>query len=48
MKWDVKLYLGGKLFVESVMAVNRTDAIDTALARNPHAKVIGLTPNLRY
>ena len=30
MLFDVKLYVGGKLFVESVHAVNRNEAIDTA------------------
>ena len=44
MQWDVKLYVGGKVFDESVQAVNRDHAIDTAKARNPHAKVIGVNP----
>ena len=47
MKWDVKLYVAGKVFIESVHARNRNDAIDTAKSRNPHAKVIGVNPNLR-
>ena len=47
MLFDVKLYVGGKLFTESVHAVNRNDAIDTAKNRNPHAKVIGVNPKLR-
>ena len=47
MKWDVRLYVGGKVFIESVQAVNRNDAIDTAKNRNPHARVIGVNPNLR-
>ena len=34
MLFDVKLYVGGKLFTESVQAVNRNDAIDTAKNRN--------------
>ena len=46
MLFDVKLYVGGKLFTESVHAVNRNDAIDTAKNRNPHAKVIGVNPNI--
>ena len=46
MLFDVKLYVGGKLFTESVQAVNRNDAIDTAKNRNPHARVIGVNPNL--
>ena len=47
MLFDVKLYVGGKLFTESVHAVNRNDAIDTAKNRNPHARVIGVNPILR-
>ena len=47
MIWEVKLYVGGKVFVESVHAVNRNDAVDTAKARNPKAKVIGVNPTLR-
>ena len=47
MLFDVKLYVGGKLFVESVHAVNRNEAIDTAKNRNPHAKVVGVNPNFR-
>ena len=46
MIFDVKLYVGGKLFTESVHAVNRNDAIDTAKNRNPHARVIGVYPNI--
>ena len=44
MKWEVKLYVGGKVFTEEVQAVNNQDAKDTALARNPRAKVIGVNP----
>ena len=47
MIWDVKLYVGGKVFVESVHAVNREDALLTAKNRNPKAKVIGVNPTLR-
>ena len=47
MIWDVKLYVGGKVFGESVHAVNRDDALETAKARNPKAKVIGVNPTLR-
>ena len=47
MKWDVKLYVAGKVFIESVHARNRNDAIDTAKSRNPHAKVVGVNANLR-
>ena len=47
MIWDVKLYVGGKVFTESVRAVNRDDALDTAKAINPKAKVIGVNPTTR-
>ena len=50
--WDeqyhlIKLYVGGKVFTESVHAVNRNDAIDTAKNRNPKARVIGVNPTTR-
>ena len=44
MIWEVKLYVAGKVFNEEVQATNRNHAIDTAKARNPHAKVIGVNP----
>ena len=44
MKWEVKLYVGGTVFTESVHATNRDDAVETAKARNPRAKVIGVNP----
>ena len=47
MIFDVKLYVGGKVFTESVHAVNREDALLTAKNRNPTAKVIGVNPTLR-
>ena len=47
MIFDVKLYVGGKVFTESVHAVNRNDAIDTAKNRNPTARVIGVNPTTR-
>ena len=47
MKFDVKLFVGGKVFEETVQAVNRDNAINTAKARNPHARVIGVNPKLR-
>ena len=46
MKWNVKLYVGGQMFTENVHAVKRQDAIDTALARNPKAKVVTTNPDL--
>ena len=44
MKWEVKLYVGGKVFIEEVYATNYSDAKETATARNPKAKVIGVNP----
>ena len=44
MKWEVKLYVGGKVFTEEVYASNYQDAKETATARNPKAKVIGVNP----
>ena len=44
MLWEIKLYVAGKVFNEEVQATNRNHAIDTAKARNPHAKVIGVNP----
>ena len=43
MKCEVKLYVGGKVFTETVEAVNYQDARETALARNPKAKVVSVT-----
>ena len=41
LKWKVDMYVGGQTFPEYCYAVNRQDAIDTAVARNPKARVIG-------
>lgn len=42
MTFVVKLYVGGRVFEEQVQAVNQKDARETALARNPKAKIIGV------
>ena len=42
MKCEVKLYVAGKVFSEIVEAVNYQDARDTALARNPTARVVSV------
>ena len=44
MKWEVKLFVGGKVFTEEVYATSHKDARDTAIARNPSATVIGVNP----
>ena len=43
MKCEVKLYVAGKVFKEIVEARDYQDAKQTALARNPNAKVVGVT-----
>ena len=47
MKWNVKLYVGGQVFSESVNSINYQDAKDTALARNPKARFIGANANYK-
>ena len=44
MKFEVKMYVGGKVFTEEVQAANYQDAKQTATARNPTAKIIGVNP----
>ena len=46
MKWKVQLIVGGQLFEEKVHAINRNDAIETAKARNPKARLIAANPDL--
>ena len=43
MKCAVKLYVAGKVFTEEVYARDYSEAREVALARNPNAKVIGVT-----
>ena len=47
MKWEVKLFDGGNVFNEEVVSANRDDALTTAKARNPTAKVMGVNPVIR-
>ncbi len=42
MRCKVQLYIAGKVFDEIVEAKDYKDAKETALARNPTAKVIGV------
>ena len=44
MKWEVKLYQGGKVFTKEVYANDYQDAKQTAQARNPTVKIIGCNP----
>ena len=43
MRCKVQLFVAGKVFDEIVEAKNYSDAKQTALARNPNAKVLGVT-----
>jgi hypothetical protein len=43
MKCEVRLYVAGRLFAEEVYARNYEEAKEVALARNPNAKVVGVT-----
>jgi len=43
MKVKVQLFVAGKVFDEIVEAANYQDARQTALARNPTAKVVSVT-----
>ena len=47
MKWEVKLYVGGQVFTEEVRAINMQDARETALARNPTARVISVNATFK-
>lgn len=42
MRCKVQLYVAGKVFYEIVEARNYDDAKQTALARNPNAKVMNV------
>jgi hypothetical protein len=43
MVCEVKLYVAGRVFIETVNARNYAEAREVALARNPNARVIGVT-----
>jgi hypothetical protein len=42
MKCEVTLYVSGTVFKEQVIARNYEEARQTALARNPTAKIVGV------
>jgi hypothetical protein len=42
MTYEVKLWLGGRTFIEEVFANNAQEARDTAKARNPFARVVSI------
>ena len=43
MKCKVKLFKAGTIFEEKCVAIDYNDAKKVALARNPGAKVLGVT-----
>ena len=47
MKWDVRLFVAGTMFVEQVHATNMQDARQTALARNPTARIVSVTVSFK-
>ena len=42
MKCEVRLYVAGQVFNETVIARNYQEAKEVALARNPNAKGLGV------
>tara|TARA_Y100000385_G_C12708562_1_gene473594 strand:+ start:307 stop:453 length:147 start_codon:yes stop_codon:yes gene_type:complete len=46
MTWIVKMFSAGKIFHEEVIAGNPQDARSTALARNPHATIVGVNAKM--
>ena len=47
MKYEVQLYVGGKVFKEEVYANSPKDARETVQARNPTAKVVGVNATFK-
>jgi hypothetical protein len=47
MRCRVQLYVAGKVFDEIVEARDYKDARETALARNPNAKVLSVTATFK-
>jgi hypothetical protein len=43
MKCEVTLYKAGTVFKEEVIAKDYQDAREVALARNPNARIVGVT-----
>ena len=44
MKWEIQWYVSGITFTDEVYASNYSDAKETAMARNPRARVIAVNP----
>ena len=47
MKCEVKLFVAGTVFTETVQARNYEEARQVALARNPGATVVGVTASFK-
>ena len=47
MKYEVKMYQGGKTFTEEVYANDAKAARETAQVRNPSCKVIGVNATFK-
>ena len=47
MKCEVKLYVAGTVFTETVQARDSQEARQVALARNPNATVMGVNASFK-
>jgi hypothetical protein len=47
MKYEVQLYVGGKVFKEEVYANSPKDAREVAQNLNKYAKIIGVNPTFK-
>jgi hypothetical protein len=47
MIYEIKMYQGGKTFIETVHANDVKSAKETAQVRNPHCRIVGANPVLR-
>ena len=47
MKCEVKLYVAGTVFTETVQARDYQEARPVALARNPNARVMGVNASFK-
>ena len=46
MRWKIQMYVGGKVFSDYCYASNRKEALLTAKARNPFARIIATNPEV--
>ena len=47
MKCEVRLYVAGTVFTETVHARDHKEAREVALARNPNARVMGVNASFK-